>query len=300
MADQDLLPAIAVTGAFVGIALLAIWAVFKIISSRKPKLRPRASTPPWVWLFLAVVVAFITYSTAGSPRPGRAPAPQPAPIWMVLACLFGTIIVMVVVLIGRQFYQQYDRAASRALKRGQAGDTAGAIAELQDAMGLRKPSEARPGEQTAPWNPYSAPLPRRNRSAVRSYTMGLLHFMREEWPEAYQWFLEAEEVGGRQAHYLGNQGVMLWKMGRSDEAVVLLEAACSGAPQDVVQPCNLGLVLVDLGRLDEAREQLARAEANYKKLVMFPASAKEPIGAVVESLREKLEVEPGSRVSLGG
>ena len=125
--------------------------------------------------------------------------------------------------------------------------------------------------------------------------MGLLHLMREEWPEAYRWFVEAEEIGGRKAHGLGNQGVALSKMGRTEEAIALLEEACLLAPQDVLQRCNLGFVLFDLGRIDEAREQLAKAEANFKKLVMFSASAKQPYGDRVETLRKKLASDPESR-----
>jgi tetratricopeptide (TPR) repeat protein len=293
MTDQDRLQLIALTGALVGLAVLGIWGFLKVNRSRRPKPAPppQASTP-WVWVFLILVVGLITYILSGPKQAGRGPT---SPTWLAPIISLGLALGSFGLLIGYQLYRHYDRAASRALKRARAGDTEGAIAELRVAMEERKAPEARPDEGAAS-NPYAAPRPpRRKRPATRENVMGLLHAMREEWPEAYRWFLEAEKVGGRQAHLLGSQGVALWKMGRPEEAVGLLEEACSLEPMSALHPCNLCLVMVDLGRIDEAREQLARAEANYKKHIVFPASARRAIGAEVESLRKKLASFPGDR-----
>jgi Flp pilus assembly protein TadD len=88
--------------------------------------------------------------------------------------------------------------------------------------------------------------------------------MREEWPEALRWFLEAEKIGGRRAIYLKNQGVVMMEMGRLSEAATLLEEACRLSPGDVVAFSRYGHALADLGRLDDARELLAWAERNFK------------------------------------
>ncbi len=302
MANQDwmVIFGLAVIFVVVGLAAWNLLRLFRWIrkfkSAPEPVSEPTNSTSSWIWVFLIAVVGLISYMLSGG-EPAKEPAPDPTPSWLRVVIVFGLILGVFVVLIGYQLYRQYDRAASRALKRGNAGDTAGAIAELRDAIEASDSANARPDDPSAARNPYAPPRLRRKGSPVRANTMGLLHSMREEWSEAYEWFVKAEEIGGREAICLGNQGLMLWKMGRPTEAVVVLEEACKLAPQEVLLLNNLGLVLVDLGRIDEAREKLALAEVNFKKLILFPASAKIPIGAEIESLRKKLEVEPGSPVS---
>jgi Tetratricopeptide repeat len=288
MSNQDwaVIFGLAIVLLVVGLAIWGLLGLLRWIRKFKPVPEPKKSTPPWIWVFLIAVVALFTYVLSPR-RPGGAPDPGPYPAWMVPVIIVGLPVVTFVVLIGYQLYRNYDRAATRALKRGQAGDTAGAIAELRAAIEKSMSPEDR-SDETASTNPYAAPAPRRKGSAVRANALGALLSIREEWAEAYEWFVRAEEFGGRQAIYLGNQGLMLWKMGRAEEAAVLLEEACSLAPLDALQPCNLGQIFFDLGRIEEARQQLATAEANYKKLVMFPASAKKPIGVQIDALREKL------------
>jgi tetratricopeptide (TPR) repeat protein len=191
--------------------------------------------------------------------------------------IFGAFLGLVGLIWVYTWFINHDRDASRALKLAQAGDKDGALFELKAAMDGRKPS------------------------ATRSNTLGLIHFLREEWPEAYKAFLDAESIGGKNANYVGNQGVALLKMGRLDEAAVLLEESYRMAPTNALMASNYGIVLADLGRIEEAVEQQIRAEKNLRTtLPLIPGSRAifrreiELLGERIEAARERRRLGSGS------
>jgi Flp pilus assembly protein TadD len=184
-------------------------------------------------------------------------------VLLVIGSIGGLFAILYAVL----FFRNYDRDVNKAIKLHNAGDKEGAIAWLKAASEGRRPS------------------------ANRSNTLGIFSIVREDWAGAYQAFLEAEAIGGRQAPFLANQGLALWKLGRLDEAEPLLRQASAMAPTDPTIACNLGHVLADLGRIDDASRQLSIAEMAYEKYIVFPRSAKVPIGQEIAKLREKLGIE---------
>jgi hypothetical protein len=240
-------------------------------SRPKPATGPKPATPPWIWVFLIALVGLIAYVVSvTNPEPRLKPEPAAFPGWARVLWVFGLPVVVLVGWIVISYLRVYDREVRKAFKLAQAGDKDGALVVLKAAMERDQASEGR-------WN-----------------SLGALYCFREEWDDAYQAFLKAEEIGGRKAEYVGNQGLALWKLGRLAKAEEFLRDACGMQPTSAIFPCNYGFVLVDLGRIDEAGHQLAVADQNYKKWVTIPPSAKKPLGVEIERLREKLKSSPAT------
>jgi hypothetical protein len=237
-------------------------------SRPKPATGPKPATPLWIWVFLIALVGLIAYVVSvTNPQPGVKPEPAAIPGWVGVLCGYGVMLVGWIVIA---YLRVYDREVRKAFRLAQAGDKDGALVVLKAAMDRYPPSEGR-------WN-----------------SLGVIYCFREEWDEAYQAFLKAEELGGRKADYVGNQGLALWKLGRLAEAEEFLRDACGMQPTSAIFPCNYGFVLADLGRIDEARHQLVVAEQNYKKWVTIPPSSKKPLGVEIDKLREKLKSSPAT------
>src|SRR5207302_7573280 len=123
-----------------------------------------------------------------------------------------------------------------ALRLARSGHVDAAISRLQSLMESRGPS------------------PR------HSSALGDCYLLLEQWQQAYIQYLDAERLDGRRGRYLAKQGFALWKLDRAAEAVTLLETASRSEPMNPSHAWTSCLILADLGRYDEAREQLRRAE----------------------------------------
>ena len=65
-----------------------------------------------------------------------------------------------------------------------------------------------------------------------------------------------------------NRALALWKLGRVDEALPLMRDAYQRNPKDVTTACNLGLLLSDMDRFDDA-------------VLIYRALPKRPMGTIV-------------------
>jgi tetratricopeptide (TPR) repeat protein len=179
---------------------------------------------PALFVFFLAVFAWKGFKEAG---PGRIDDYD----WMVPALLVAAVIVGIVV--GR-FKDRVERHAARLLKAGNASQAVTYLEEQLQAKGLT----------VGGWS-------------VLSLAYGEL----EKWPEALNAVEEAMvRGGGRNPVLLNNKGIYLWKSGRAEAALPLVEEAARRNPNTWLLACNLGLVLAELGRRAEAEAQLRRAE----------------------------------------
>lgn len=101
----------------------------------------------------------------------------------------------------------------------------------------------------------------------------------------------AEGQFGEQPPILFNKCSALVKLDRAEEALFLVQSALVGRPDDVLLTGRYALVLAEVGRFDEAREQLARAEELYKKrkVVVDGVNYREILDKVREEVRKRVE-----------
>jgi hypothetical protein len=270
----------------VGIVVIGLLRLSRRAHQRKPKRPAGGGSNVGVWLTLIVVTAAITYArTPTRPGPAGQPAQPRVSDRVIVLSVVGLGVALLAGGIGIAYYQHHDPDVSKVVKRANAGDVDGAIAELRAAMrrGLSDDDTSTSG------NPYAAPSRPRRGAAVRANTLGLLHFLREEWPQAYESFVDAEKLGAGRAVARGNQALALWKMGRLDEAEPILAEVCSLVPGVPTFALNHGFVLADLGRLDEARARLVEAERGVRLWVLVKRADREKIRAEVARLRAKID-----------
>jgi hypothetical protein len=80
--------------------------------------------------------------------------------------------------------------------------------------------------------------------------------------------------------------------------VNLLQEACTKAPKDLTLACNFCLLLADLGRWEEARVQLQRAET-LVKVPILPMANQRRLEAAVQECRDRLGGKSKSAESEG-
>ncbi len=87
---------------------------------------------------------------------------------------------------------------------------------------------------------------------------GMIFYQREQFPEAIAAFAKAAEHDPKDSESLEMQGVSLFRMGRTQEALPLLEKARTGVKGANVDPNYvLALCYMDVQRYDEARRTFA-------------------------------------------
>ena len=223
------------------ILLIAIGIVFlndRWKAGRKPSDAPRSARkdPSWMWCLFSMMIGTLLYSSTPRGLPaaqgGRGAEISPR-VWVP------SVLALIAIVFGGLYAYSWLRVRTclKLLRRATEGDVDEAIAEARAIIAARGPSEG-----------YLC-------------TLGYLLMMQENWSEADKQFLEAIRLGGRAFPQLGNHGVMLWKMGAIAEAASILEETCALAPSDPASACNYCLVLADLGRFEDARTQLTRAES---------------------------------------
>lgn len=193
------------------------------------------------------------------------PVSEGATAYLLALGAFAAITVGLTLL--HSLYQNWkfsDRDVNACLATAQGGDPERAIAELKAIIQSKGPS------------------------VNRLNGLGLLHASRESWDEALAAFDEAIRLGGRRSYLLGSRAVMLWKTGRFDEAEATLVAAIGKNRQDYQLAINHANFLVDLGRLDEARAELDRAEAIYRQ-IGFVLAGKATRDAIEHQFREQVD-----------
>jgi tetratricopeptide (TPR) repeat protein len=156
-----------------------------------------------------------------------------------------------------------DRTRVAASRRFRAGDVEGAVGTIRSAIAERGPT------------------------AGRLNDLGSYLGLQGRWQDAYEVFFQAEKLRGRTPPLVCNQGMALWKLGRTDEGQRLIADACAQAPREPIFAGNHCLVLTDLGRIPEARQELARAE-RLRAWNAFLGGDRVAVSKLIEECRQKL------------
>lgn len=157
---------------------------------------------------------------------------------------------------------------------------------------------ARDGRVEAAIASLQRQIERRGRSSRRSAALGDCYFLDENWQAAYLQFCDAERQDGQRGRYLAKQGFALWKLGRGEEAVAVLDEAAALDRRNPSHAWTSCLILADLGREREAREQLARAQRLVDELVPQRSPRRRVHEASIELCRRRLAMLSHSDESL--
>jgi tetratricopeptide (TPR) repeat protein len=232
------------------------------------------ATPPWVMLLMIATFAFIFWQFIPQKDRPRLPLEPTTQSW-AFPLVGGLAAAGVAFAI--QFFRLYDPAVRRANKRALAGDLEGAIADLREQIEAKGPTGA------------------------RASALGLLLIQSERWAEAVPLFQKAEELGAVKGVCQANRGFALLKGGKPAEALPVLRQALDHGPHVPVMKClvclHTCLALAELGRWDEAREQLRVAEFAVAEVNKSHAAA---LAREFEQCRQKLEEEPRKKSTSDG
>lgn len=215
------------------------------------------------WLLLGIVLGGVLYVS----QPGRDGAGGGPVFWAFMAFAVGVIGLMGLLVLLVMIRPRHERVAF-ALKMARTGRVDWAIADIQRQ------------------------IERRGASPERSGALGDCYLLREDWRQAYIHYLDAERTDGRRGRYLAKQGFALWKLGRAAEAVTLLERASAMEPINPSHAWTSCLILADLGREDEARAQLERAERLLAMMAPLDTSRRRALEDSIEICRKRLNDRP--------
>jgi tetratricopeptide (TPR) repeat protein len=171
--------------------------------------------------------------------------------------LIGAILVCV--LVYTAVSPKY-RALKRAAGLQQAGDVQGAIALLHGFLRTHRPSAAI----------YDG--------------VAVLYGVLGDWERALLAIEDARKLS-KNARFLAQKGAILRKLRRLDQALPCLRDALNRRPGDLTIVCDYGQVLVGMGKRDEARDLLGRAELLLAKQTPRGREAHPALKALVEDLR---------------
>jgi hypothetical protein len=163
--------------------------------------------------------------------------------------------------------RHYDRAMNRAIAKANAGDKGGAFADIK------------------------AEIAAKGLNGARANALGVLHYLREEWDEAAAMIDEAQRLGYNNVTCDMNRAMIRFRSGHPEDALPVLQAQYAQLPDDSVLGCNLCNVLMELGRLDEARNVLAEVERRRKNTIYLGTSG-DAVNRLIRECRERLEGKP--------
>jgi tetratricopeptide (TPR) repeat protein len=214
----------------------------------------RDSTPIALWI---VAVALFGLATAVGIVPH---ALRRSPPWLLR--WWGIVILGMACCVALAWIRR-DRTRVAASRRSRSGDVDGAIGTIRAAIADRGPT------------------------AGRLNDLGSYLGLQGRWQEAYEAFCQAEKHGGRTPLVVCNQGMALWKLGRTDEGQRLIAEACARARREPIFAGNHCLLLTDLGRIPEARQELDRAE-RLRAWNAFLGGDRVAVANLIEECRQKL------------
>jgi tetratricopeptide (TPR) repeat protein len=170
-------------------------------------------------------------------------------------------------------WHDYDSVANRALAKANEGDAEGAMADLQ------------------------ALIQSKGMTAPRANALGCVHYARKEWNEAERMFDEAVRLGTGHEHYTMNHALARFRTGHHDEALALLQEFLTRYPNHIFLACNFCELLIELGRMEEARGLYAQMEDRRKNTTYLGAASRESVERRVTECRAKLEGKPKTDLS---
>jgi tetratricopeptide (TPR) repeat protein len=158
---------------------------------------------------------------------------------------------------------QRDAVAIVAAKRANAGDVDGAIAMLQQAV-------------------HEQP------TAIRAAALGGVLAQAQRYEEAADALARAEELDPRILANSVGRALMMAKAGHAAAALAHIEATRTAWPQDGGLALAAAHLLLELGRHDEAREQLRQGEELLKVFSGEQRVDFVTTGTMLKDLRERL------------
>lgn len=200
----------------------------------------------FLWVIAALAAGAVYAEYFGPPR-------NPDTAWNRI--VFSLIVVPPVVFpIGYIFFlffvgriiQFRNRPIIRAIQLVEAGKVATAISELHSRIDV---------------NPHSS---------VLWDALSIVFGNTGNWPEALKASEKALELCPKRRFSIERNGLALWKVGRSNEACVIYENLVQQYPDDFDLRCTYCEILAGDERLDEARQNLRRAE-ELKEIPVRPA-----------------------------
>ncbi|WP_406696096.1 hypothetical protein V5E97_34395 [Singulisphaera sp. Ch08] len=218
-----------------------------------------------VWWSTGLLLGAVAYlSRPALERAGVGPGYA---FWAFFAFLMGVVGLLIVLFLLILVRPRHQRIA-RAMILARSGQVDAALADLQRQIETR------------------------GRSPRLSGALGDCYLLREEWREAYIQFLEAEQLDGRGGRFLAKQGFALWKLGRAPEAIALLERAALVDPRNPTHAWTACMILADLGRCEEAWEQLERAERLIEESIPAGTARRRTLEESLEVCRNRLLLTP--------
>jgi cytochrome c-type biogenesis protein CcmH/NrfG len=222
-------------------------------------------SPRWVWWIIGLSVGALVYFSRPRQGPGLGPG-----FWSFLVLLCGVIGLLIVLMLLVLVRPRHRRVTS-ALRLARSGHVDAAISQLQGLIESRGPT------------------------AQHSSALGDCYLLLEQWQQAYIQYLDAERLDGRRGRYLAKQGFALWKLNRAAEAATLLATARKLEPLNPSHAWTSCLILIDLGRHDEAREELRMAEKLLNKGLPLDPSRRAAIESSIDVCRKRLREAAGDR-----
>jgi len=175
----------------------------------------------------------------------------------------GGCIVLVFLFSYAWLRLRRDPVAGAAAALAKAGDRDGAIAKLEETMN-REPT------------------------AQRAATLGSLLSQAARYGEAAEAFGRAEALDRYTAAYSVGRVLMMVKAGPAEAALSRIEELRAAAPQDGGFALASAIVLMELDREDEAREQMRQGEELYRAFYQQQRVDRVTTGSLITQLREKL------------
>lgn len=163
---------------------------------------------------------------------------------------FTTGLIVQAILVTGQFFRF--RRVKSALQSLQAGDTDGAILELQRQREVN------------------------DRDANVWHTLGAAYSIQQKWAEALEAFDMAVTLKPADPEIAASRFTAVWQLGRTEEALSLCDAVCRQHPTRFDLVCRYCLLLANSGRIEEACTQLKRAE-HLKAVNVMPLPGKKAL-----------------------
>ena len=198
---------------------------------------PKAATPRWVWLLVVVIFGACLYSLNEGQKPKGQPEPaKSTKLWLAMACLGSVVLIVLGTLLARN----RDPVSKRAYRRGLDGDVAGAIDELHREILDQGPT------------------------GDRINTLVVLMLKHEDYQAATEWARKGLALAPDLDFLRSNFALALLKTGQAAEAQAVYAELASRENAHFVFALNHADALTQLGRLDEAENQLQVAEAKLR------------------------------------
>ncbi|MEW6742132.1 MAG: tetratricopeptide repeat protein [Planctomycetota bacterium] len=210
----------------------------------------------WKALLAVVALLVLALTVVGRVTRGQGSMLETLPKKLVAIAAF-----IVLVLVFAMFRDRVTRRASRMV---QAGDVEGALEYLRSQLRRR---------------PRSVPM----HSALAAF-LG----RHKRWQEALDVLDAAASLPGGREACLENRALVLWNLGRRDEATTLMQEVLRRRPNDFHITYNLGMLHADSGDRNAAMRMLERAERLSRRFPIITRKSREIRNRLLDDLRERV------------